>query len=86
MYVFLMISAFIVCIAALIITLRLGKSESDKARVYEKAENRHEQELDRSMDYEKRSMKENVPLLSIIYGATFLIAIALFLIFFYFPF
>ncbi|SDL99485.1 hypothetical protein [Sediminibacillus halophilus] len=86
MYVFLMISAFIVCIAALIITLRLAKSESDKAKVYEKAENRHEQELGRSMDYEKRSMKENVPLLSIIYGATFLIAIALFLIFFYFPF
>ncbi|WP_026571144.1 MULTISPECIES: hypothetical protein [Sediminibacillus] len=86
MYIFLMIAAFVVCIAALIITLRLGKSESDKAKIYEKAENRHEQELHRSIDYEKSSMKENVPLLIVIYGATFLIAVALFLIFFYFPF
>ncbi|WP_053220400.1 hypothetical protein [Virgibacillus senegalensis] len=86
MYVFLIISAFIVCIVALIITLLLGKSESDKAKAYEKAENRHEQELHRSIDYEKSSMKENVPLLIVIYGATFLIAIALFLIFIYFPF
>ncbi|WP_077623102.1 hypothetical protein [Sediminibacillus massiliensis] len=86
MYIVLMTIAFIFCIVALVVTLMLGKEESKKARDYEKEGHGAQQALARSNSYEKSSLKENLPLLLVIYIATFLVSIGLFLFFLYNPF
>ncbi|SDJ88037.1 hypothetical protein [Sediminibacillus albus] len=86
MYVLLMAIAFAVCIIALIITLMVGKSETDKAKEFEKAGSSRQQELLRSRNYEKHSLKENLPLLAAIYGIVFLVVIVLLIIYLFNPF
>lgn len=82
-YSILVIISIIICIAALVITLAIAKAENNKAIKYKNAGNSVSSQLQRSNEYEKKSLKENLPLLAAIYGVTFLatLAIMLFILF-----
>lgn len=81
MYMFLTIFAVIVCLAALVITLLIAKQETNKANQQREAGDTGHAQLERSQQYEKTSLTENLPLLFAIYGVTFLIALLFILLF-----
>ncbi|QDP39028.1 hypothetical protein [Radiobacillus deserti] len=56
-------------------TLYVVRQEDQKLKQYEREGDSAEAQLKRSREYESSSLKSNVPILTIIYGVTFLLAI-----------
>ncbi|UFT99669.1 hypothetical protein KO561_01445 [Radiobacillus kanasensis] len=56
-------------------TLYVVFQEDKKIKKYEQEGDSPEAQLQRSKDYETSSLKSNIPILGIIYGVTFLLAI-----------
>lgn len=81
MYSVLVIAAVVICIAALIVTLTVAKVENKKMKKYKEEGNSNHSQLQRSNEYEKKSLQENLPLLAVIYGFTFLAVLIIMLIF-----
>lgn len=81
MYSIFVGTAIIICIAALVITLMIAKVEGNKIKRYNEEGNSGSAQFQRSEEYEKRSLKENLPLLAILYIVTFLIVLIIMLIF-----
>ncbi|WP_186579350.1 hypothetical protein [Aquibacillus kalidii] len=71
----------IICIGALVGTVLVGLQESKRQKQYEQEGGSPEDELQRSREYETKSLKSNVPILTIIYIVTFLLAILAMFIF-----
>lgn len=68
----------VVCLVAVIITYRVLKEEERKQKGYEESGQSAEEELQRSLEYEKSSWSSNIPVLTWIYViATLLSIIAL---------
>lgn len=57
----------VVCLVATVITYRVLKEEERKQKAYEESSETFEDELNRSLEYEKTSWKTNIPLLTWIY-------------------
>lgn len=81
MYTMLITVAIAICAAALIITLIIAKAENKKIKKYQETGSSNSSQLQRSNEYEKKSLQENLPLLAFIYGLTFLIVLIVMLIF-----
>lgn len=72
MLIIFLILLFIITVAG---TLFVGLQENKKAEDYEKDGDSPAAQLKRSEEYEKSSLKTNVPILLFIYITTFLLAI-----------
>ncbi|WP_349410083.1 hypothetical protein [Pseudalkalibacillus sp. SCS-8] len=75
MYLYLTIVVVVIGILSLIGTLLVGRKVNRTVEEYKKLENRTEEELKRSHEYETKSVRLNVKVLTLIYGFTFLITI-----------
>ena len=71
----------VVCIIGGIITFRVLKVEENKQKEYEKSGDTAKDELARSLEYEKSSLKSNIPLLSWIYIIAIVVSIIAFAIY-----
>ncbi|WP_085524252.1 hypothetical protein [Tuberibacillus sp. Marseille-P3662] len=80
MYIFLIVLAILVCVVGLVGTIFVGKEVNQTIEKYDEEGDTHQDEQQRSWDYETRSLK-NVKVLSMIYGVTFLGAIIALIIF-----
>lgn len=77
----LIIFLFILFVAALVGTLFAFKQEENKMKKYEEEGVTPEDEIKRSLEYEKTSLKSNVPTQIWIYTITILLSIVAFVIY-----
>ncbi|MEC5425156.1 hypothetical protein QGM71_16845 [Virgibacillus sp. C22-A2] len=77
----LLIFLAILFIVALVGTLFAFKQEENKMKKYEKDGDTVEDELKRSLDYEKSSLKSNIPIQLWIYTVTIILSIVAFAIY-----
>lgn len=75
MYEVLTTIVIILGILALIGTIFVGFAVNKTVKKYEEQGDTINNQIKRSLDYETSSLKKNVPMLTVAYGVTFLIAI-----------
>ncbi|HLR68041.1 hypothetical protein [Virgibacillus alimentarius] len=80
----LIIVIILLFMIATVWTLYIFKQEENKLKKYEKEGDTIENEMKRSLDYEKSSLKSNVPLQIWIYSITIVLSLAAFGIYLYF--
>lgn len=68
-------------IAILLVTLYIFRKEEQKIKKLEEQGDSSKDELQRSLEYEKQSLKSNVPILSWIYGITIGVSLLVFFIY-----
>jgi len=83
MTIWLSIIMAIVTLIALIWTLYIFKQEENKMKKYEADGDTVENERNRSLEYESRSLKKNVPLQIWIYTITIVVSLVVFAIYIY---
>jgi len=83
MTIWLSIIMAIVTLIALIWTLYIFKQEENKMKKYEADGDTVENEVNRSLEYESRSLKKNVPLQIWIYTITIVLSLVVFAIYIY---
>ena len=71
----------VVCIIGGIITVRVLKVEENKQKEYEDSGDTAKDELERSLEYEKSSLKSNVPILSWIYIIAIVVSLIAFVVY-----
>lgn len=70
---------FIVCAIAAVITYRIMKEELVKQQEYEKAGMSPQEELQRSLEYEQKSIRSNVTSMTWIYIVAIALSVAAFI-------
>jgi len=83
MTIWLSIIMAIVTLIALIWTLYIFKQEENKMKKYESDGDTVENEVNRSLEYETRSLKKNLPLQIWIYTITIVLSLVVFAIYIY---
>lgn len=83
MYLYLTIIVIAVGILSLIGTLVIGKKVDKEAEQYKQESNRTEAQLKRSNEYETKSVRLNIKVLTLIYAFTFLFTIIVMGLYFY---
>ncbi len=76
MYTILMIIVILVGVISLAGTIMVGRKVDKTSREYEMEDDRTAAQLKRSHDYESRSLKVNLKVLTMIYLVTFILGIA----------
>lgn len=71
----------IVCIIATVLTYRVLKEEEKKQKAYRESGQTIEDEMQRSLEYEKSSWTSNVPIMSWIYVVATVLSIIAFVIY-----
>ncbi len=83
MYLYLTIIVITVGILSLVGTLVIGKKVDKEAEQYKQESNRTEAQLKRSNEYETKSVRLNIKVLTLIYAFTFLLTIIVMGLYFY---
>ncbi|MGM7700688.1 hypothetical protein ACSVDE_03120 [Pseudalkalibacillus sp. Hm43] len=83
MYLYLTIIVVAVGILSLVGTLVIGRKVDKEAEQYKRESNRTEAQLKRSNEYETKSVRLNIKVLTLIYAFTFLFTIIVMGLYFY---